>query len=906
MGRYWKLIFLLCLLSTVARAQHTFRGTSLSDALIALDHSSAHYDISFVYDELEDFSVSKTISRGRSLPDAVREICGFYPVRVTVKGREIFVECLQKARTKLSGRLVDAQGEPVVYANVVLFSCDEDSLVIGGGVSNEAGDFVIPCQAAQARVRISCIGFKTIERQMPIGSVGTIRMQTADYYLGTVSVSGRLPIIRSSADKIEYLVVNDEFAHGLSVEELLTRVPMVSMQQGQPLILGKGPARYLLNGREADLDGETFRQRLWMLRAEDIERIEVLTAPTGHLAMESAGGYVNIVTRRNQALGWRGDIGVQAGLNDGWDGRANGSLSYASEKLDVSVDVSGSRTTTATTDKTRYEFSQGMIGQFNVLSNTTATTLDKGILCNGMLRYLPVRRVEIGALLSYQALWPKQEMTGWMNYEQEFSFSKTVQTPITRTRTLTLTAYCDWQIDDAGKKLSLTYQQLKKKDGNRQELMNSESNASPQNNFSLENRADYYIQTVKGSAVVPFPWATFEAGLSYTLIDNRANMEHLGGVSYDMDIYRYARLNYEEKTLASYVSASRQWNNLTAKALLRHEYTRFDGEESFYYSDVDLTHVVSPGNDLWGDKSYTRLLPSLSFSYLLTGGHALSLNWGKGIVRTNFYDQNPFRLYRTKYEYTEGNPLLAPSYTNDVRLTYQKGSAILATAYHHRGSDEVMGVTNVVSPKWLDEVNTNEQLVISPDNFYIRTMPENHYSSRRTGLYLRLQHQLLPSLQATAEGEGYYYEAHEAGADTTTPVQHGWGGRYALSVDWFLNRQHTLLFNARYNHWLSDYVGPTDYDSYGYFYFALHYSLLSDRLRLSLVANDPFHQYVTTARTLRNEVVFHGVMEQYSRINHHAHLVSLTATYSLGGKKVRRVSRNVEDTDSRRAEKLRN
>ena len=56
----------------MAHAQHVFNGTSLSKALIELDQSTKRYDISFVYDELEDFTVTKTIKRGRSVPDAVR------------------------------------------------------------------------------------------------------------------------------------------------------------------------------------------------------------------------------------------------------------------------------------------------------------------------------------------------------------------------------------------------------------------------------------------------------------------------------------------------------------------------------------------------------------------------------------------------------------------------------------------------------------------------------------------------------------------------------------------------------------------------------------------------------------------------------------------------------------------
>ena len=45
-------LMILCVFSLMAQAQHTFQGTSLSEALIELDRSSKHYDISFVYDEL--------------------------------------------------------------------------------------------------------------------------------------------------------------------------------------------------------------------------------------------------------------------------------------------------------------------------------------------------------------------------------------------------------------------------------------------------------------------------------------------------------------------------------------------------------------------------------------------------------------------------------------------------------------------------------------------------------------------------------------------------------------------------------------------------------------------------------------------------------------------------------------
>ena len=240
---------LLMIAALSVRGQQVFHDISLSEALITLDNASKRYIITFVYDELEDFTVTKTIKKGRSVPDAVREVCGFYPVRVVVKGREIFVECVQKNHTKLKGRLVDAENQPVAYANIALFSLADSSL-IGGGVSNEAGRFVIPCGAEQAQVRISYIGYKTIERTMTIGDVGTLQLLVADNYLQNVTVKGVTPIIRNDADRLQYVVASDPFAQGHSALELMNRVPLVSVSGGRVSILGKGHAGWMLNGRD--------------------------------------------------------------------------------------------------------------------------------------------------------------------------------------------------------------------------------------------------------------------------------------------------------------------------------------------------------------------------------------------------------------------------------------------------------------------------------------------------------------------------------------------------------------------------------------------------------------------------------------------------------------------------------
>ena len=170
---------LLCAIVTVASAQkitHTFQDIPLSDALKYIQEQATDYNITFIYDELEDFRVTTSI-KNKSVTDAIMQIVGFYPIRVVKHGEsEIYVECTHKTDRHLTGTIIDENRQPVPYANVYLLH-PSDSTVIGGGVSNEAGVFVIPYEQSPVLARISYVGYKTVYKLCDQPEVGTIKMQ---------------------------------------------------------------------------------------------------------------------------------------------------------------------------------------------------------------------------------------------------------------------------------------------------------------------------------------------------------------------------------------------------------------------------------------------------------------------------------------------------------------------------------------------------------------------------------------------------------------------------------------------------------------------------------------------------------------------------------------------------------
>ena len=863
-------------MSSAAKAQHQFKGTSLSEALIALDNSSKRYDISFLYDELEDFTVTKNIRKSSSLPEAVREVCGFYPVKITVKGHDILVECIQKDKTKLTGRLVNGENQAIAYANILLLS-PSDSTVLGGGVSNEAGDFVIPCSAREAKVRISCVGYQTIERTLPIGNVGTLKMKESNNRLGAVTVSGQAPIIRNEADRVTYVVKHDQFAHELSALEVLNRVPMISVTGGKASILGKGEAHFMLNGRIMEQGSETIHQKLWSLRAEDIERIEIISVPSGKYQTEGEG-FINIVLNPANTEGWRADVSAQGALNDGftrdnsksrYSGQMNASLNYGSSKFDFSLEVYKNRLTGAkqtTYNYTNIDLSKYGLDAINKQKTRRTDNRDENDGIDVMLRYRPKKNIELGAMVSRHG----QKL--YMNTNEsspQYTFeAHSKMTPINTAISTSLTTFGDWTFDEQGRKLSLTYNYYKRT--SEDEIGNSCLDNINNKLFYYTSSAvtEYQLHDVKADLTLPYKDIMIDAGLAYTFIKSPST--EIGGIFGSINTY----YDYREKTAAGYVTLQRKFydNKLSAKLGLRFERTWLEGVQCIYSSMIGLWYF-SPVKEE-NNRSYNNLLPTLHLNYRLGGHHQLSLAYGIGVNRPNLHDLNPLRFYTTYTDYTTGNPSLLHGKTHSLELSYTNGNGLYTTAYHHKGDNQVEWISEFYNSGTTDSVSIQQT-----------TYPINCIGYNKTGINLRYQHRFSPLASAIVEGDTYYYDATASYATshydntvvtpkTSSSTTSGWAGRISLCGDVFLNQKHTWMISARYDQWLKDYQGLSRYDAYGYFSFAVRCSLLRDRLKLSLAATDPFNQYVTDSyRSL--------MFDEHIHTNHHLTNVSLTATFQL-------------------------
>ena len=185
------ILLLVCTAVCIVQAQKITRhyeNQSLSHVLEDLNAATNRHEISFVYNDLEDFTVTCDIE-SLSIEDALIKVVGFYPVRIVHEGKKYFVECTHKTERHLKGRLIDEHLQPLAYANISLLS-PADSSLIGGGVSNEAGDFVIPTETYRVLAKCSFIGYETIWLTCEVGDIGSIQMKPAQYTIKGVTVDG--------------------------------------------------------------------------------------------------------------------------------------------------------------------------------------------------------------------------------------------------------------------------------------------------------------------------------------------------------------------------------------------------------------------------------------------------------------------------------------------------------------------------------------------------------------------------------------------------------------------------------------------------------------------------------------------------------------------------------------------
>lgn len=209
---------------------------------------------------------------------------------------------------QVTGVVVDAQGEPVFSAAVILQK--PDSSFISATTTDLQGGFRLPCDAEEYLLCIQHLAYKTKFLKGRERMLGKIALEEKENRLSEVTVSASSPQVKVEENgalryNMQLLTRNRPVRNAL---ELLDEIPSVEKTGDDYHIIGAGGTSLLLNGRKTNMTMAQVKQLLSSLSTGQVEGVEVFyTTPPGYGVH---GSSINVILKKekSQELALNGDI----------------------------------------------------------------------------------------------------------------------------------------------------------------------------------------------------------------------------------------------------------------------------------------------------------------------------------------------------------------------------------------------------------------------------------------------------------------------------------------------------------------------------------------------------------------------------------------------------------------------
>ncbi|MDR0939634.1 MAG: TonB-dependent receptor [Mediterranea sp.] len=557
-----------------------------------------------------------------------------------------FLLTSQLSAQQLRGRVIDQASQPVPYANVVLTR--SDSTYVAGCVSNEAGEFQLVLASEAALLRVSYIGYR--EKVLPLPEnrtdMGDIVLDEDALVLQEVVVKASIPVTRIKGDALETTVSGSVLEKVGTANDVLSKLPGVSLENGRLDVFGRGEPLIYINGREVR-DADELAQ----LTSAEIEAVEVVSNPGARYA-KSVKAVIRIRTKRRTDDGLGVSERTYVSYADQWGGSQQLNLYYRHGGLDVSGMVAYSD------------------GYFRRLGDLTIDTYLADHWKNRAVTAETDRSRRLTTNLSVDyALGDKQSVGG--NYRffrdpnsrhgQDFTSDllkndEPYESVVSRMDNLKQTSnheaniyyYAKWGDWDVRLDASLLRRKQKLNDATSQVETSEEGEARPSEVHTYNNTANTLYA---GKLVVSRPlWEgdlTFGGEYSYTSRDNTyVNPENVipNNLSWVQERLAAGFVEYERTLL----------KNVRLRAGLRFEDTGFG-----YYEDGKF----QPGQS----RHYSNLFPSVSLGFPI-GPVQAQLAYSSDVTRPSYDMLNDRVAYITRYTYVQGNPFLRPQTVQSLTL----------------------------------------------------------------------------------------------------------------------------------------------------------------------------------------------------------------------------------------------
>ena len=198
------------------------------------------------------------------------------------------------------GRVTDMHGEPVAYANVVLLS-RADSTVVSGTVTDESGSYHLPTDE-DGILMVAMMGYRTMYTEP--SEDGDIQLQEdASLLEGAVSTGMKIRT-KVTANSMVTDIQGSVLGSSGSVLEMLGKVPGMMAKGNELEVIGKGSPVIYIDGRKLN-DMNELKQ----MRSENVQSVEVISNP-GAQYDATVTAVVRIRTLRREGEGFGFDLNM--------------------------------------------------------------------------------------------------------------------------------------------------------------------------------------------------------------------------------------------------------------------------------------------------------------------------------------------------------------------------------------------------------------------------------------------------------------------------------------------------------------------------------------------------------------------------------------------------------------------
>lgn len=615
------------------------------------------------------------------------------------------------AQTQIQGKVLNMENAPIPQAVVTVIEKDSKRAVCTV-LTDTLGMFLIPSCPPNVLLDVAAYGYEDYASEVSAPTYAdkllTIRMKYISLGEVVVTANAKPRMVRNGNKVIIDKLENSPHAKGNDLYSFMRFIPVLKVPTFEGNITlqetAGGSAVLLVNGKNIHIPMDAYLKNV---RAEDVERIEVVANPMGEYRVGGNQGVINLIMKKREDEGAQYNLSLtdrQFGLNSQ---SGTFSISYTKKNIYITSGIYANNARMKSETESDYKFYSS-----DLQTLEKSNSKGKNLMFSGYfnLDYELNKRNTLGLQLGAGGVDTDN------TFDTESKYKKLSTTAIDSIYSSQSNAYNPTKFSGINTNLNYTLKvddkgsmfyadidyRLSRPHSNTHNLFNKRIAANEeiigkkdilQNNRTSINSYGTWLRYNH----VFNPNLQWNSGVSFyaarSCYDYTYETKEKDG-NYLNDPNRSNIFNFNDYTFSAYTNFHYKWSEKWSLDIgMRIDAYGANGEQKSTSEKISRHEV--------------NFLPTLSLSYLPSENHSFFLNGDCSVSQPSYYDLNPFKTYISPTVYRKGNPNFKSDKTYTSNFTYNFFQDYYLTSF-------IMYMNNISANLTL--CDENNQIMITPVN----------------------------------------------------------------------------------------------------------------------------------------------------------------------------------------------